>query len=116
MVDFFRSIFRDRLREVSYVVAESNKQGLDLQKKPEESFGIYKRFIQVARISPFMVEQSLEEKSDFLDLVESELGNIPILLVSLPFLDRQEINGILRFPASNYPLSRKIIQEYLAGV
>ncbi|SPN79302.1 Hypothetical protein BRZCDTV_267 [Brazilian cedratvirus IHUMI] len=116
VVDFFRSIFRDRLREVSYVVAESNKRGLDLQKKPEESFGIYKRFKQIARISPFMVEQSLEEKSDFLDLVESELGNIPNLLVSLPFLDRQEINGILRVPASNYPLSRKIIQEYLAGV
>ncbi|SHO33164.1 Hypothetical protein BQ3484_96 [Cedratvirus A11] len=115
VVDFFRSIFRNRMEELSYVVGESNKHGLDVQKKPEETFGIYKRFKHVAKIAPFMLEQTLDMELDFLYLIKREPGNIPNLLVSLPFLDRDDLDDVLKTLASNYPLSTRIIQEYLSG-
>lgn len=112
VVDFFRSIFRDKLQKISYGVNESIKQGLSMQKKPEESFGIYRRFKQIVKIAPIMVEQSLDTESDFVYLIEREPGNIPNLLVSLSYFNREDLDRLEGVFRENYPLSQKIIREY----
>nr|WIL03990.1 hypothetical protein Clen_60 [Cedratvirus lena] len=113
VVDFFLSIFRENLEKISYGVNKSNKQGLFTQKKPEETFGIYKRFKQVSKVNPFMLEQALDTESGFLYLLEYEPGNIPKLLVSLPFLHEADLEKFRKTLSFKYPLSQKIISQYL---
>nr|WIL04600.1 hypothetical protein Cduv_120 [Cedratvirus duvanny] len=112
VVDFFRSIFRENLEKISYGVNKSNKQGLFTQKKPEETFGIYKRFKQISKVTPFMLEQALDTESGFLYLLEYEPGNIPKLLVSLPFLHEADLEKFRKTLSFKYPLSQKIISQY----
>ncbi|SOB74406.1 hypothetical protein BQ9231_00523 [Cedratvirus lausannensis] len=113
VIDFLRSVFRDKLDMISPIMWESAKQALDIQKKPEEVFGIYRRFRNVPQVRPFMVEQALDLKKGFFYLVEKKLGNVPDLLVSLPFLTGDEFALLRARLAANYPLSDRIIHEYL---
>lgn len=55
-----------------------------------------------------MIEQALDLGTGFFGLVKDEPGNIPNLLLSLPFLNDKELK-LAR--DSNYPLSEKIILE-----
>jgi hypothetical protein len=110
VVDFFRSVLRETLDRISMVVNESNKQALGIQKKPEAVFGIYKRFAGLPLREPFMIEQVLDLQAGFLQLNKHQPGNIANLLVSLPYLEREELERLLN---PNYPLSERIIQEYL---
>jgi hypothetical protein len=113
VVDFFRSIFRDKINNISDIVRENNKKGLQRQKNPEASFGIYKRFRQVPNTIPFMIEQALDS-GDFLNLIRSEPGNIPNLFVSLPYLDREDLQKLERTLRRDYPLSKMMLEEHIA--
>lgn len=113
VVDFLRSIFRENLKRISRGLNNVNGQGFATQKKPEEAFGIYKRFKEINNVTPFMLEQALDMESNFLPLLEKEPGNLPILLVSLPFLDRSDLEKFGQTLAPKYPLSQKIISQYL---
>ncbi|SHO33165.1 Hypothetical protein BQ3484_97 [Cedratvirus A11] len=111
VIDFFRSIFRDKLQNISDIVRENNKKGLSLQKNPEACLGIHRRFRQVPNIIPFMIEQALD-LGDFLNLIRGEPGNIPNLFVSLLYLDREDLQKLERTFRKNYPLSKRMLEEY----
>lgn len=116
VVDFFRSIMRHRLEKVSARVWSSSVEGLEAHGKPEEIFGIYKRFKDHPRYSrPFMIEQALDSGTNSGFLLENNLGNVPYLLVSLPFLDRRDFALFRARFHLNYPLSDRIIHEYVVG-
>nr|WIL03145.1 hypothetical protein Cbor_108 [Cedratvirus borely] len=113
VTDFFRSIFRDKLQNISDIVRENNKKGLLLQKNPEACLGIHRRFRQVPNIIPFMIEQALD-LGDFLNLIRGEPGNIPNLFVSLPYLDGEDLQKLERTLRKNYPLSKRMLEEHIA--
>nr|WIL03991.1 hypothetical protein Clen_61 [Cedratvirus lena] len=110
IVDFFRSIFRDRIADNIPGFYEYARTGFSLQKRPEETFGIYKRFkrSEVRYSLPFMVEQIIDLGQDGGRLITKEIGNVTTLLSLLPFTKKKNLS----FPPGLYPLSEKIVAEY----
>lgn len=115
IVDFFRSIFRDR--DIPDFIIRSSEKSLTKHGKPEEAYGIVLRFLKPQtpwdKIT-YMVELALfltqDRITDYTYFIDEHLGNITYLQALLPFVDSADIE---RVQTNNYlPLSRSLIEEY----
>lgn len=122
VVDFFRSILRNKIDDEVTNFYTHNAKGLKLHKRPEEAFGIYKRFkkseYKFSHIP--MVEEILDLGERYVDGVKNNLGNITTLQSLLPLFTRKDLlllpfftgRGGYYYDANDgYPLSRKLIDE-----
>ena len=116
VVDFFRSILRDRLPEKIFALQEHCKLGLSIHKRPEETFGIYMRYRESTLPAPlfFMVEQVMDMGGDPSWLIYEDMGNVTTLLSLVSFVDREGLEKLLEV-SDYYPLSTRIIKAYLEG-
>ncbi|SHO33240.1 Hypothetical protein BQ3484_172 [Cedratvirus A11] len=121
IVDFFRSIFRDRLDllEENYFSAW---RSLILHGKPEETYGIEVRFFNPEReyaeyeymaenVLGLVIPNKVELKSYFLT---SALGDITYLTAVLPFFPKEVIEQALSgLDGVLYPLSKTLLESYI---
>ena len=121
IVDFVRSIFRDR--DVQGWVGRSNLgKSLPIHGRPEETYKIALRFIDQntrAQNLDFMVELVLSQprfKTSYSDLLYRNLGNIPFIQALLPYTDKSEVKYIpYDLEESSkfiYPVSVLLMEEY----
>ena len=115
IVDFFRSIFRDRNLSEMVDNYTSEREG-----KPEEAYGIALRFITPLYIGPIhehMVEiilylSTIEDMNRYYSSILSlKKGNVAFLQALLPFVNPDQIRQQEEFPDYS-PLSTLLIQEY----
>nr|WIL04683.1 hypothetical protein Cduv_203 [Cedratvirus duvanny] len=121
IVDFFRSIFRDRLDilEENYLSAW---RSLILHGKPEETFGIEVRFFNPKKeyaeyeymaenVLGLLIPNKVELKSY---LLASALGDITYLTAVLPFFPKEVIEQPLsKLDGVLYPLSKIVLESYI---
>ncbi|SHO33230.1 Hypothetical protein BQ3484_162 [Cedratvirus A11] len=132
IVDFFRSIFRDR--DFNSVLRDnflSAYKSLLYHHKPEEAYGIDLRFFNKESYRggglaySYMIESLLyalqhDEHPEEFDWMSENLGDIPYLaalLASIPY-EREDILPITGDETLRvlYPLSIKILEDYLLGL
>ncbi|SOB74327.1 hypothetical protein BQ9231_00444 [Cedratvirus lausannensis] len=124
IVDFFRSIFRDRdlVRMASQIRFLSDS--LLIHGKPEEAYKIALRFmdadISIYRLS-YMVElvlHQMEKKGSFWRLLPDNLGNITFIQALLTYVDKEQVRFLLEEDFTGvehtlYPLSVSLLQDYV---
>jgi hypothetical protein len=121
IVDFFRSIFRDRDLESIISRTTLSKKSLLIHGKPEEAFGIALRFINQdtpVYYLDYMAELVLQQTSQvegYAELIYRNLGNITFIQALLPYVQAEEI--LQRLEEQEYvlyPLSVQLLEESLS--
>ncbi|SPN79424.1 Hypothetical protein BRZCDTV_334 [Brazilian cedratvirus IHUMI] len=120
IVDFFRSIFRDRLDLLESRYASAQKSLL-LHGKPEETFGIEVRFfnpekyIEYQYMAETLLGISVPNKEKLKSYVlTSSLGDITYLMAVLPLFSKEVIlEALKKVDGLVYPLSKAILENYI---
>ncbi|SPN79144.1 Hypothetical protein ZAZAV_186 [Cedratvirus Zaza IHUMI] len=100
IVDFFRSIFRNRNLQSMISKTTLSKKSLLIHGKPEEAYGIALRFIKEntgIEYLDYMVELVLQQtgqKDSYWRLVHRNLGNITFVQALLPYVKKYHIEEI----------------------
>jgi hypothetical protein len=123
IVDFFRSIFRDRLDNLVSENRSSARKSLILHDKPEQTYGIELRFLNPEDIDKdysYMAEfvLNLVLPDDDPDtrhwLLTRGQGNITYLTAVLPLFSKESVKRAFNFvDGLVYPLSKAILKSYL---
>lgn len=111
VVDFLLSVLgKRRLRDGISIWVMACKE-----RNPEESFGIYKRLgrSKGKPRMPTLVEKVLDKGEGYSQAIIENLGNIPLLLTLLPFVDKRETRRIAEVFAKGHPLTEKILAANL---
>ncbi|SPN79420.1 Hypothetical protein BRZCDTV_332, partial [Brazilian cedratvirus IHUMI] len=124
IVDFFRSIFRDRdLQRMASVIGLS-KYSLLIHGKPEEAYKIALRFITkdtsifyLSYMAELVLHQ-VEQKKSYWRLLPEKLGNITFIQVLLPYMDREQVEFLLQedfvgMEFTLYPISISLLEEHI---
>jgi hypothetical protein len=111
IVDFFRSIFRDKIGEEISNFYIYNKIGLECSGAPEETFGVHKRFKQPEDDIDFppMIEQVLDLAEDYEGAIIHNRGNVVAIQSILPFLTKEDKDGLDLWMSDDFPLSEKLL-------
>lgn len=112
VIDFLLSVLRERKFSGAVVGWVRTCK----ERNPEETFGIYKRLGRSTGKfrSSVVVEKILDKGEGYSQTIVDNLGNIPLLLTLLPFVDEKEVERIYEV-YKGYPLTEKILAAYLEG-